>query len=81
MIGILLGGVALFLGRESGALLLGESIAPETARRLKSLIESDPAVEQVGDLLTMHLGPEQVLLNVDIKFRRRSRRGTAGSGH
>jgi divalent metal cation (Fe/Co/Zn/Cd) transporter len=56
MIGILLGGVALFLGRESGALLLGKSVAPETARRLKSLIESDPAVEQVGDLLTMLWG-------------------------
>jgi cation diffusion facilitator family transporter len=69
IIGILLAGIALFLGRESGALLLGESISPEVVRRLKTLIASDPAVEQVGDLLTMHLGPEQVLLNVDIKFR------------
>jgi cation diffusion facilitator family transporter len=69
IVGILLAGIALFLGRESGALLLGESISPEMVRRLKTLIASDPAVEQVGDLLTMHLGPQQVLLNVDIKFR------------
>jgi cation diffusion facilitator family transporter len=69
IIGILLAGIAIFLGRESGALLLGESIDRETSRRLKTLIGSDPSVEQVSDLLTMHLGPEQVLLNVDIKFR------------
>jgi cation diffusion facilitator family transporter len=68
-IGLMLGGVALFLGRESGALLLGESVDPAKAERLKMAIRSDPAVEGVGDLLTMYLGPEQVLLNVDIKFR------------
>jgi cation diffusion facilitator family transporter len=68
-IGLLLGAVALFLGRESGALLLGESIDPAKAERLRNVIRSDPAVEAVGDLLTMYMGPEQVLLNVDIKFR------------
>ena len=31
---------------------------------------AEPTVEAVGDLLTMQLGPEQVLLNVAIKFRR-----------
>jgi divalent metal cation (Fe/Co/Zn/Cd) transporter len=36
---------------------------------VKEIIRQDPAVEEVGDLLTMQLGPEQVLLNVDIRFR------------
>jgi divalent metal cation (Fe/Co/Zn/Cd) transporter len=36
---------------------------------MRDLIRSDQAVEDVGDLLTMHLGPEQILLAVDIKFR------------
>jgi cation diffusion facilitator family transporter len=69
LIGLLLGAVALFLGRESGALLLGESIERTATEALKNVIRSDPAVEAVGDLLTMYLGPEQVLLNMDIKFR------------
>ena len=69
LIGLLLGGVALFLGREVGALLLGESIDPAAGARIKEVIRSEPVVERVGELLTMHLGPEQVLLNVDIKFR------------
>ena len=29
-----------------------------------------PPLERVGDLLTMQLGPEQVLLTVNIRFRR-----------
>jgi divalent metal cation (Fe/Co/Zn/Cd) transporter len=68
-IGLLLGAIALFLGRESGALLVGESIDRGKAEHLKNLIRADPAVQNVGDLLTMYLGPEQVLLNVDIQFR------------
>jgi divalent metal cation (Fe/Co/Zn/Cd) transporter len=37
---------------------------------MQKIICSDPSVEGVGDLLTMQLGPAQVLLTVDIKFCR-----------
>ena len=37
---------------------------------IRSLTEHDPAVERVGPLLTMHLGPHEVLLNIEIQFRR-----------
>jgi divalent metal cation (Fe/Co/Zn/Cd) transporter len=37
---------------------------------VKEILRRDPSVEGVGDLLTMQLGPGQVLLTVDIKFRR-----------
>jgi cation diffusion facilitator family transporter len=71
---ILIGGVlavmAFFLGRESGALLIGERTNRATIRRVNEVIQSDAAVERVGDLLTMQLGPEQVLLNVEIQFRK-----------
>jgi len=69
VIGILLAGVAVLLGRESGALLLGESADKALVRRIRKIIAEDPAVEEVGSLLTMHLGPDQVLLNAEIKFR------------
>ena len=36
----------------------------------EQIISDDYSVENVGDLLTMQLGPEQVLVNVDIRFRR-----------
>jgi divalent metal cation (Fe/Co/Zn/Cd) transporter len=57
------------LARESGALLVGESASPALFANVKKIIESDPAVVEVGDLLTMQLGPEQVLLAADIKFQ------------
>jgi hypothetical protein len=69
MIAVLLAGVAVLLGRESGALLLGERADPDQIKALRELIVSDASVERVGDLLTMHLGPEQVLLAAEIKFR------------
>jgi divalent metal cation (Fe/Co/Zn/Cd) transporter len=69
LIGLLLGAVAVLLGRESGALLVGERTNRATIKRVREVIRADPSVEDVGDLLTMQLGPDQVLLTVDIRFR------------
>jgi cation diffusion facilitator family transporter len=71
VIGLLLAVLAVFLGRESGALLVGERTNRASIERLNEIIRADPAVEEVGDLLTMQLGPEQVLLTVNIQFRRK----------
>jgi cation diffusion facilitator family transporter len=68
-IGSVLAVIAIFLGRESGALLVGERTSRARIKRLRDIITADPAVDKVGDLLTMQLGPDQVLLNVDIQFR------------
>jgi cation diffusion facilitator family transporter len=70
LIGLLLAAVAVLLARESGALLVGERTNRRRIDRLRKIICADPSVEDVGDLLTMQLGPDQVLLAVDIKFRR-----------
>ena len=70
LIGLVLAAVAFLLGRESGALLVGERTNRTRIKRVKEIIEADPSVEKVGDLLTMQLGPDQVLLTVDIRFRR-----------
>jgi divalent metal cation (Fe/Co/Zn/Cd) transporter len=70
LIGLLLTAVAVLLGRESGALLMGERTNRAIIRRVRKIICIDSAVDNVGDLLTMQLGPDQVLVNVDIRFRR-----------
>lgn len=69
LIGLLLASVAALLAYESRALLLGESIDAESVRRIKAIVESDTAVLGVGPPLTMHFGPDEVLLNMEIKFR------------
>jgi len=70
VIGLVLAAVAVFLGRESGALIVGERTNRTRLRTVKQIILADPSVEVVGDLLTMQLGPDQVLLTVGIQFRR-----------
>jgi len=65
----ILAAVAFILGRESGALLVGESAHPGLLKSVRAIIAADPSVHNVGDLLTMQLGPDQVLLAVDIKFK------------
>ena len=71
LIGLLLGLVAILLARESGALLVGERTNRARIKRIEKVIRQDTDVEDIGDLLTMQLGPDQILLAVDVKFRRR----------
>jgi divalent metal cation (Fe/Co/Zn/Cd) transporter len=63
--------VAILLARESGALLVGERTNRARIKRIEKVIRQDTDVEDIGDLLTMQLGPDQILLAVDVKFRRR----------
>jgi cation diffusion facilitator family transporter len=70
LIGLLLAAVSILLGRETGALLIGERTNRSRIRRIKKIINNDPAVERMGDLLTMQMGPQQALLTVEIRFLR-----------
>lgn len=64
-----MGGVAVGLVYQCKTLLVGESANQEVQNRIHSLVEEDQAVEDVTDLLTMHLGPQDVLLNLKVRFR------------
>jgi cation diffusion facilitator family transporter len=68
-IGLILATVACYLAFESRDLLVGESASAEAVQRIRELAESDPAVVRAWPPLTMHFGPDQVLLNLDIEFR------------
>lgn len=62
---ILVSGV---LANESRGLLIGESADTELIESIRRLLSADPAVDRLGPLLTMQLGPEQVLLNLEVEF-------------
>jgi cation diffusion facilitator family transporter len=70
LIGILLFGTAALLGRESGALLIGERTRSATIRKVERILRDEPSIEKIGELLTMQLGPEQVLLTAGVRFQR-----------
>ena len=68
-IGVLLAGVSLYLARTGRSLLTGQAAAPEVVDAVRQIAAADPAVARVAVPLTMHLGPEDVLVNVELVFR------------
>lgn len=68
-IGVILCTVASVLLYESKGLLLGESADPAVVNSIQEIAEADPAVTRVGRTLTMHLGPHQILVNLDLDFK------------
>jgi len=70
IIGIILTVVAALLAYESKGLLVGEGVDKQTAARIRALAEADPAVEQMTRALTMYFGPHDILLALDLQFRK-----------
>jgi cation diffusion facilitator family transporter len=68
IIGLLLAGVAVALILESRGLLIGEGIRPETARAIRSIALEQPKVRDVGRVLSMYIGPDDVLVTMDLDF-------------
>jgi len=69
-IGVILGVVAGFLAYESKGLLIGEGVDPQTLASIHAIAGAEPAVAEVRKALTMHLGPQEVLLTLDIRFHK-----------
>ena len=49
-----------------GARLVGGAASRRDRAAIRSSVLAHPRVEQVGRLLTMHLGPTEILVNVDV---------------
>lgn len=71
LIGLVLATIAAFLAYETKGLLIGEGYGPKTIRELRSLIDSDEAIEHLDKLLTQFLGPDDVMLTAEVRFRDR----------
>ena len=68
VIGCILVVAALWLAYESRSLLVGEAADPELVADIRRIVLEDPAVTDLGAVLTMHLGPDAVLLNIEVVF-------------
>jgi cation diffusion facilitator family transporter len=77
VIGLLLAGVAVLLISQARGLLIGEGIRPETARAIRSLAMEQPSVSDVGRVLSMYIGPDEVLAIVDVNFKEGTATGDA----
>lgn len=68
LIGLMLAGVAVFLVVESRGLLIGERADPDTVAGVRRIAAGEPEVREVHEVLTMHMGPTSVLVNIDLSF-------------
>lgn len=67
-IGILLGGVAAVLARESKGLLLGERADPEIMAAILALARRMSGVTGADELFTIQLAPEQIVAAISLDF-------------
>jgi cation diffusion facilitator family transporter len=69
VIGLILAAVAIFLAGESQSLLIGETASRKTVQGIRRLVLEHPDVENLRNPLTMHFSPDEILLNLDVRFR------------
>ncbi|MBF5041900.1 cation diffusion facilitator family transporter [Aggregicoccus sp. 17bor-14] len=69
VIGLLLAGVAVVLAGVTRSLLVGVRADPLVLERIDQVVRSEPGVVGVAPPLSMHFGPEEVLLNLEVQFQ------------
>ncbi|WP_051393146.1 cation diffusion facilitator family transporter [Glycomyces arizonensis] len=69
LIGVLLLAVAVSLGRANVSLLVGRAVSPRLRAELREELEASEDITAVGELLTLYLGPSDVLVAARVDFR------------
>ena len=69
-IGFILAGTALWLAIETKSLLIGEGADKETVKEINTIAGAHDEVEQVNEILTLHMGPEFILATISLEFKR-----------
>ena len=69
IIGLILGGTAVWLAYETKGLLIGESANKVVREGIRDIILSFDSIDNLNELLTMHMGPDYILVNVSIDFK------------
>ncbi len=68
IIGVILALTAALLAYESKGLLIGEGADPQVVAGVREIVQTKQGIERVNELLTMHLGPQDVLLTLSLDF-------------
>ncbi len=69
LIGILLVAVSIFMAVETKHLLIGESATAEVLKSIETIFDQYDSLEAFGNIKTMHLGPDEILLGANINFK------------
>ena len=69
LIGAMLIGIAVLLGRETRSLLIGEAASDRTMRQILAALKDAPAVRSVAELRTLQLSPDSLLVVAAVGLR------------
>jgi cation diffusion facilitator family transporter len=68
-IGCILAGAAMLLAQETKGLLIGEGADPKIVGEISRVLSAHSAIDRVNEILSMHQGPNDILVNVSVEFR------------
>lgn len=68
VIGIILSCTAMLLAYESKGLLIGEAASRDVVDGIRRILRKESDILSINEILTMHMGPEDVLLNISLDF-------------
>jgi cation diffusion facilitator family transporter len=68
VIGLILAGTAAWLAYETKSLLIGEAASAGEVQGIRDMADVVDGVEHVNEVLTMHMGPDFVLVNISVDF-------------
>ncbi|NQV80785.1 MAG: cation diffusion facilitator family transporter, partial [Alphaproteobacteria bacterium] len=68
VIGVILASIAALLAFESKGLLIGEAASGATQNGIRKIVDDTAGILATNELLTMHLGPRDILLNLSLDF-------------
>jgi cation diffusion facilitator family transporter len=68
IIGLILGGTAVWLAHETHGLLIGEGANPEDVAKIREIVARCDWITHVNEVATMHMGPEYILVNLSVDF-------------
>jgi cation diffusion facilitator family transporter len=69
IIGLILGGTAVWLAYETKGLLIGESANRSVVKGIREIILKFDGINKINEVLTMHMGPDFILANISIDFQ------------
>ncbi len=69
IIGAIMASIAIILLKETRSLVIGEGLTADEVNDIVFIVESDPAVIKCGRVLSLYLGPEDLLINLDVTFK------------
>ncbi|MBO4365265.1 MAG: GNAT family N-acetyltransferase [Eggerthellaceae bacterium] len=69
IIGAIMAFIAIILLKETRSLVIGEGLTVDEVADVVFIVESDPAVIKCGRVLSLYMGPKDLLMNLDVTFR------------